>query len=749
MNRFLALVLWLSVSHLAAAQRSRAIRWTNDGNSFLSVKDGGLSQTDMLTGQAAAVITKEQLMNPATGKPIAIADYAQSADRATMLVFTNTARVWRQNSRGDYYVIRMADKQLRQVGKDRPSQSLMFAKLSPNGQQVAYVSEHNLFVEDVATGKTTQLTTDGTRKRINGTFDWVYEEEFGCLDGFRWSPDSKQIAYWQVDATSIRDYLMLNTTDSTYSFTVPVEYPKVGESPSPTRIGVVSASSSRDARDGEPVPATKWLPIPGDSQQNYLIRMEWVSSAGLPERRTGPSDRPDAPELIVQQLNRKQNKSTIFLCPANGAAPRPVHTETDAAWIDSKARWNNGDPAGWEWIEGGKAFLWVSEKDGWRHLYRVGRDGKETLLTPGDYDIANLELIDEKTGYAYFLASPQNPTQRYLHRIRLDGKGKLERVTPTDLTGTNDYDLSPNGQWALHSLTSHTVPPSRAWVHLPDHKPAVVTDGAMAPKTINRPNLNFFTVTTDDGVTLDGWIAKPTDFDSTKKYPVVFYVYGEPAGATTNDVYSVGSNRLFNGDMAKAGYCYIAVDNRGTPTLKGAAWRKSIYRQIGRLNIRDQAMAAKKLMQQHPYLDSSRVAVWGWSGGGSTTLHLLFQYPDIYKTGISIAAVGNQLLYDNIYQERYMGLPQENRADFVAGSPITYAKNLRGNLLYIHGTGDDNVHYANAEQLINELIKNGKQFQVMPYPNRSHGISEGIGTSEHLRTLYTNYLLQHCPPGAR
>ena len=251
------------------------------------------------------------------------------------------------------------------------------------------------------------------------------------------------------------------------------------------------------------------------------------------------------------------------------------------------------------------------------------------------------------------------------------------------------------------------------------------------------------------GVTLDGWMAKPTDFDSTKKYPIVFYVYGEPAGSTVNDDFSIGQNRLFQGDMAKAGYIYVALDNRGTPNLKGAAWRKSIYRQIGRINIRDQAMGARKLFSQHAYIDTSRVAVWGWSGGGSTTLHLLFQYPDIYKTGISIAAVGNQFFYDNIYQERYMGLPQENREDFVAGSPITYAKNLQGNLLYIHGTGDDNVHYDNAEVLINELIKYNKQFQVMPYPNRSHGISEGPGTSLHLQTLYTNYLLKHCPPGPR
>lgn len=732
-SRWLSCALFLGVflQSLQAQIPGRQMHWTADGNASVAVEQGELVKTDIRTGRKTVLVAKEKLRWPGSEQPMPVTDFAFTPDSANVLVFTNPARVWRYNTKGDYYLINRASGQARQVGKDRPAQSLMYAKLSPDGRSIGYVSEHNLFVEDMATGKSIQLTTDGTRKRINGTFDWVYEEEFGCRDGFRWSPDSKQIAYWQVDATHIRDYLMLNTTDSVYSHVVPVEYPKVGESPSPTRIGVVAASGGQNA-----VPPTTWLNIPGDPAQHYLTRMEWI---------------PNSSNLIVEQLNRKQNESKILVCNPATQTITPIYTETDKAWIDSKVRWNDDDPSGWEWLEGGKAFVWVSEKDGWRHLYRVNIDGKkEMLLTPGSYDIETITLIDERANQIYFIASPQNTNQRYLYRTRLDGKGKAERITPNTLAGTHAYTLSPNGRLAMHTFTNYQNPTLREWVSLPDHKPVNETESIAARmKPVAKPNVSFFSLTTDDGVQLDGWMAKPLDFDSTKKYPIVFYVYGEPWASTVNDNFTVGRNYLFQGDMAKAGYIYAALDNRGTPNLKGAAWRKSIYRQIGRLNIRDQAMGARKLFSQHAFIDTSRVAVWGWSGGGSTTLQLLFQYPEIYKTGIAIAAVGNQLFYDNIYQERYMGLPQENREDFAAGSPITYAKNLRGNLLYIHGTGDDNVHYSNAEALINELVKYNKQFQVMPYPNRSHGIFEGEGTTQHLHTLYTNYLLKYCPPGGK
>ena len=407
---------------------------------------------------------------------------------------------------------------------------------------------------------------------------------------------------------------------------------------------------------------------------------------------------------------------------------------------------------GWDWLAGGNSFLWASEKDGWRHLYMVSRDGKkETLLTPGNYDVMDIVRIDEKGGFLYFAASPEKATQKYLFRVKMDGKSKPVKLSPATQPGTHDYQVSPNGKFAFHKFSNHKTADLDEWISLPDHKGLRgqnLVENAISKSSRENSPVEYFTVKTADGIEMDGWMVKPLNFDPAKKYPVVFYVYSEPAGQTVTDRYGNTSNFLYRGDMSQDGYFYISMDNRGTPAAKGKDWRKSIYRKIGIVNIRDQAMAAKEILK-NPSMDTSRVAVWGWSGGGSATLNLMFQYPDIYKTGISIAAVANQLTYDNIYQERYMGIPQENREDFIKGSPMTYAKNLKGNLLYIHGTGDDNVHYQNAEMLINELIKYNKQFQVMPYPNRSHGLSEGQGTFTHLQTLYTNYLRLHCPPGGR
>lgn len=719
-----ALFLFILLSLTGAAQRGNSINWTPDGLAYSKVKDGNIVRVDPATESETVLVSREQLTPQGAGEPLSPQSYNYSNDKSKMLLFVNTVKVWRYKTRGDYWLLDLSSGRLVKVGKDRPARSLMFAKFSPDSKMIAYVSEHNIFVEDAATQISRMLTTDGTRKMINGTFDWVYEEEFNCRDGFRWSPDSRHIAFWQVDASRIRDFYMINNTDSPYSRMIPVEYPKVGESPSSVRIGVVTVSGG----------ILRWMKIEGDPSQHYIPRMEWSGSN----------------ELIVQQLDRKQQESKLIYCNIADGVARTFWAENDKAWVDL----NTDEPVGWLWVNKGQDFLWVSEKDGWRHIYKISRDGKNvTLLSKGDFDIDDIKAVDEVNNFIYFSASPENATQLYLYRVRINNPNKQYREEPelvsNKYTGTHKYNISPTARIAQHTFSNHKTPPVKEWVSLPDHKPLNASRSmASVIKASDKNEVEYLQLITEDNVVLDAWINKPARFDSTRKYPLVLYVYGEPASSTVLDEYGRQSNFLYNGDMREDGYIQASIDNRGTPSLKGAGWRKSIYRQIGRQNIRDLAMGTKKLLER-PYIDRSRVAVWGWSGGAASTLNLLFQYPDMFQTGIAIAAITNQLFYDNIYQERYMGIPQENKEDFLAGSPVTHAKNLRGNLLYIHGTGDDNVHYSNAELLINELVKHDKQFQFMAYPNRSHSISEGEGTSAHLSNLYTKFLKANCPPGAR
>lgn len=705
------------------------INWANDGNSYYVLEENQLVAHTLPHMDAVTVISKDQLTPVGRSEPLKIAHFSFSSDQQKVLLFTNTKKVWRLHTKGDYWVFDFKTNTLTQIGKSLSPSSLMFAKFSPDGKKIAYVSENNLYSEEYATGAMQALTTDGTVSLINGTFDWAYEEEFACRDGFRWSPDSKSIAYWQIDAGDIKKFYMINNTDSIYSQLVPLEYPKVGQTPSACKVGLVKLSDAK----------TTWLTIPGDASQNYLVRMEFI---------------PNTNKLLIQQLNRKQNNSKLLIADAINGTSKLIYEESDEAWVDlfqTESTREIDYTNNFSFIRGSNSILWASEKDGWRHLYQVSLEGKpETLITKGDFDVIALKHIDSKEGYVYYLASPNNATQKYLYRSKLNGKGKNELISPESLKGTHDYSVSPNGKYAEHSFTNHYTQSTKELITLANHQPLREEESLFNKiKAVQeKPTTEFFTLTTSENVEMDGWMVKPTNFDPTKKYPVVFFVYSEPAMTTVNDRYGVNRNRFYEGNMADDGYIYISIDNRGTPAPKGREWRKSIYRKIGVINVTDQAMAAKEVLKWD-FVDSERVAVWGHSGGGSVTLNLMFRYPEIYKTGIALSAVANQLTYDNIYQERYMGLPQENKEDFIVGSPISYAKNLEGNLLYIHGTGDDNVHYQNAELLLNELIKHNRQFQFMAYPNRSHSFREGEGTSQHMSTLFTNFLHLHCPPGGR
>jgi dipeptidyl-peptidase 4 len=719
------------------AESVDALQWEADGGGYLVLEPSGKVQAldivryDAASGTKTILVSADKLVPSGAATPLVIERFDISPDAQKLLLFTNTARVWRSNTRGDYWVIDLKTGKLQKLGGDAQPSTLMFAKFSPDGTRVGYVRGNNIYVENLSDGHLTQLTTDGTFHLINGTFDWVYEEELFCRDGWRWSPDGQHIAYWQLNSDGVKEFQLINDSTGLYPVITSFPYPKAGETNSAARVGVISAK-------GGP---TQWFDVPGDPRNNYLPRMEWAASSD---------------EVVIQQLNRLQNTDTVMLGDSHTGRVRPILTEKDDAWIDigffdldwDKQGLARGDL---EWIDGGKRFLWASERDGWHHVYSIARDGKDVRnVTPGDFDVISVDRVDAAHGWLYFDASPDNPTQRFLFRARLDGAGKPERLSPSNQPGTHNYNISPRDDLAIHTFSTFSKPPVTEIIRLPQHTSVrtLVDNRELRERLakLKQCPTEFFRVDVGDGVQLDGWMIKPPDFDPKKRYPVLFYVYGEPAAQTVLDDWG-GGTLMWHMMLAQKGYIVMSVDNRGTPAPRGRAWRKIIYRKIGIVNSQDQGNAVKDV-SKWPFVDSSRIGIWGWSGGGSSTLNAMFRYPDIYKVGMAVAPVPDIRYYDTIYQERYCALPQDHPDEYKQSSPITFAAQLRGQLLVVHGSGDDNVHYQGTEALINSLVAANKPFTMMVYPNRSHGIYEGPGTRRHLFSLLTRFLIEKLPPGA-
>ncbi len=725
----------------AYAEKNVQLAWLNDGDEYtiLEPSSAGAKTLDIVayntaSGERSVLVAAAKLVPQGQSAPLEIQEYSWSPDRKKLLVYTNSKKVWRANTRGDYWLYDLADGKLAKLGGDAPESSLMFATISPDSTRVAYVRANNLYVEELATGKITQLTTDGSADIINGTSDWVSEEELRLRNCFRWSPDSQSIAYWQFDQSGVGEYTLINDTDSEYPVTTKYKYPQPGTTNSAVRVGVVSAQ-------GGP---TTWIKLSGDPRNHYITQLEWAGNSS---------------QVMLEYMNRLQNTADIMLADARTGDAKLFFKDTDKAWVDDSPL---------DWIDKGHAnqpaaepadLLWMSERDGWRHAWRVNRStGQAHLVTNFHADLLAKVAIDSDSGWLYFTASPNDPVRLYLYRARLDGSGRPERITPESEAGFHGYDISPNGKWAVHRYSTFNRPNRIEIIHLPDHKfvRTLVDNEELARKvqplvgtgiaSEGKSDTEFFEVPVANGVRLNGYMIRPPDFDPKKKYPVLVQVYGEPAATTVRDAWG-GSGRLFHALIAQQGYLVISFDNQGTPALKGSEWRRCIYGAVGVLSSAQQTQAIKELARERSYIDTSRMAIWGWSGGGSNTLNVMFRYPGVFSTGIAVAPVADESHYDSIYQERYMGLPEQNKQGYHDGSPINFAQGLTGHLLVVHGSGDDNVHFQGTEMLINKLVELGKPFDFMDYPNRTHSISERPGTSYHVYSLIARYLETHVPPG--
>ena len=718
------------------AERSTYFTWLDDGTGYTVLEEResdknnqddkakddehGVKGNDIVfynadgTGRKV-LVSYEKLIPKGDKEPLTVESYQWSKDGKWLMVFTNGEQVWRSRSRGDFWLLNLETDSLYQLGGENiEAKKLMFAKFSPDSSKVAYVRDNNIYMEKVGSKAVTALTTDGNDTIVNGNFDWVYEEEFTIRDGFRWSPDNKSIAYWQLDTSGVKYFTMINNTDDLYPTLKEFPYPKAGEMNSAVKVGVVSLNDKK----------TRWAELGGDNRDRYIPRISWAG--------TGES-------LMIQDLNRPQSHNKVWLFDWQKQQLTKILEDKDDAFIEWFYKAN--------WSKDGKFFIWHSERDGWRHLYRVSRDGKTVVdLTPGEYDIIDMLALNEDKNVMYFTASPDDPGQRYLFRTSLDGSSKPVRVTPASFDGSNSYYMSKDTSWAMHTFSKFGTPPMKEIIKVSDHSnvKTLVENKALKEKlaTEQLPTHEFFTVNARDGVELDGYIMFPANMDKSKKYPIVFYVYGEPWGSTVQDRWE-GNSYLYKSYLTQQGFIVASVDNRGTRAPKGRDWRKSIYKKIGSITVRDQVDALDAIAKRWDVIDTDRVGVWGHSGGGSSTLNLLFRHGDKYKVGIASAPVPDIRLYDTIYQERYAGNPNTDPESYDNTSPITFAKDLQGKLLLIHGTGDDNVHYQGSERLINELVKHNKQFEFFSYPNRSHSLREGKGTTLHYHTMMANFFEKH------
>ncbi len=671
-----------------------------DGQHYSRTEKGNIIKYDITTGEKAGVIFEGKNMKDAGD----FSNYTFSDDERKIVLTTDSEQIYRYSSLANYYVWdrdRATLTPVSDVDKQRN------ATLSPDGTKIAYVQNNNLYYKDLSSKKTTQITTDGKMNEIiNGVTDWVYEEEFGIVKVFEWSPDGSKIAFLRSDESKVKEFTMPMYKGELYPEYVTFKYPKAGEDNAIVTLHMYDLKKNK----------TKKISL-NDKPDMYIPRMKWTK---------------DAQQLCVFQMNRHQNELDLFLVNAKRGKAKLLLNEKNKYYIDIHDNLT--------FLEDGKRFVWTSEKDGYNHIYLYNLKGKlEKQITKGKFDITNFYGIDEENGLLYYQAAEDSPLDREIYVINLKGKNK-RKLSPEK--GSNSAQFSKTFDYFVNTHTAANIPGTYT-VHNSDGKLVrTIEDNTPLKETLTEYAISmpeFFELKTSDNVKLNGWMIKPTDFDTSKKYPVLMYVYGGPGSQTVKNSWG-GGNYLWYQSLAQQGYIIVSVDNRGTGA-RGEEFKKMTYQQLGKYETIDQIEAAKWLAKK-PYIDEDRIGIWGWSYGGYMSSLCLFKGNDVFKTAIAVAPVTNWKWYDTIYTERFMRTPQENRNGYEDNSPINHVEKMKGTYLLVHGTADDNVHAQNSYEMVNALIGANKQFDSYFYPNRNHGIYGGI-TRLHLFDKMTDFILKN------
>ena len=632
-----------------------------------------------------------------------IDSYTFDASEKKILIACNTNKIFRHSFTADYFLYDIASKSLIKLF-DFQVQEPTF---SPDGTKIAYAKENNLYVYDVASKKSTAITTDGKKNAvINGITDWVYEEEFAFVRAFDWSKDSKKVAYIRFDESAVPEFSMSMFHKDLYPTIETFKYPKAGEKNSVVSLHIYDAAAN----------ATKKVDL-GNYNDFYIARLQWTNDNNV---------------LSAQVLNRHQDNLDLLFVDGTTAVAKVVLNEKDKAYVDVTDNLT---------FLKDNSFIWTSEKDGFNHIYVYDKTGKlKNQVTKGNWEVVSYYGLDEKTKTIFYQSTENGSINRDIYRIGLDGKNKLRL---TSKVGTSAATFSPNFQYFITTFSSNLQPTTYTLNEAKTGKEIQVIENNQALadklKAYNLPAKEFFVLKTAKGNELNAWILKPKDFDPSKKYPVFMYQYSGPGSQQVNNDWNNGDDYWFL-SLTQQGYIVACVDGRGTG-FKGADFKKVTQKELGKYEVEDQIDAAK-VIGAYPYVDASRIGIFGWSYGGFMASNCIFQGNDVFKMAIAVAPVTNWRFYDSVYTERYMQTPQENASGYDQNSPINHVDKLKGKFLLIHGSGDDNVHVQNSMQMMEALIQANKQFDSQIYPDKNHGIFCGK-TRIQLYNKMTNFIKEN------